>query len=601
MKDGEYYLISIRTPDSYRQVVVRTYDYDVTLHEAKTQNQYGDAISQRRIQLRLVTTGDAIADYLTLTNCGESSFVVSGVLLKPGDSARVDFPINLAWEQNALVAFLPLSERTIQQHCTFSTEHTDQNSPSPLVGDRASMSSRSMSEETLVQWFSALASVQRQAACTDAFYAAAVRAMVDPGGLDVGLLLRREVDEWKLEHLHSIDPHDGIAFEPHFADLVCRSRKSLVLECPTIDSSTTTNETSTLFGAPVFDAQMNAVAVLYGKRHQSEGNRRRRIRNLESLWLRLLAESLTTGIIRSEHESKALRQRALLEQAFPAKFIGKLCQHSTIHLPTEEREITILFADLIDSSSLCEKHAPELTFEFLSDFMDALTSVVHQHDGAVVDYYGDGLIAMWNAPVDQPHHAELACRTGLAIQKQLTVLNATWSYRLKQAIDVGIGIHTGNAIVGNSGSRDRPKYGPRGFAINVAHRLEKATRSLKQSLLISDETRLQLPQDISSFRLGQFKLWGIGEPIVIHALHSMTDSNATNPCCVSKHQDVVRLMEQGKLVEATQALDRCSGCAFDDLSLQVIQHHLQSLSEIQIDDSGLAPRVGEPVFDLTRQ
>ena len=107
-----------------------------------------------------------------------------------------------------------------------------------------------------------------------------------------------------------------------------------------------------------------------------------------------------------------------------------------------------------------------------------LTAAVLDHDGLIIDYYGDGLAAMWNAPADQPEHPELACRAALAMIEALPAVGEKWAKVLPDELRIGVGVHTGVAQVGNAGSSRRAKYGPRGANVNLASRIEGATKAV---------------------------------------------------------------------------------------------------------------------------
>ena len=97
----------------------------------------------------------------------------------------------------------------------------------------------------------------------------------------------------------------------------------------------------------------------------------------------------------------------------------------------------------------------------LGDVMEALTQVVIARRGVVVDYYDDGLLALWNAPLEQRNHAELACLAATDMFEVLPDVGEKWQDRLGRQLEIGIGIHSGPAQAGNAGTRSRLKYGPR--------------------------------------------------------------------------------------------------------------------------------------------
>ena len=117
--------------------------------------------------------------------------------------------------------------------------------------------------------------------------------------------------------------------------------------------------------------------------------------------------------------------------------------------------------------------------EWINDVMGSLSDCVSAHDGVLVDYIGDELLAMWGAPKDQPDHAPCACRAAIDMLDEIPVLNQRWAERGRGRFDLGIGINTGPARVGNTGTKRKFKYGPLGNAVNLACRLQGATKYFK--------------------------------------------------------------------------------------------------------------------------
>jgi adenylate cyclase len=154
----------------------------------------------------------------------------------------------------------------------------------------------------------------------------------------------------------------------------------------------------------------------------------------------------------------------------------------------------------------------------MQDVMNLQSDRIRATDGVLVDYVGDGLLAMWNAPKDQPDHAERACRAAIAVQRELPLLSARWEPEAGEPIRIGIGIHSGTALVGNTGSRVKFKYGPMGPAVNLASRVENATKSLGVNLLVTTETRRYLPNAEGTRRLGGMRVQGIGQPVDVYEL-----------------------------------------------------------------------------------
>ena len=598
--DRQKYCISIERDGCYTQLVVELHRYELSVAGVDG-NASLDRSARHAIGRLLMELVPDKEQCLRVANHTNVAIEINDQHIQPGEVVDGRIPLSIGWSDGQCAIFMPLTEAVMARGC--STLLADRQD---LLADDASIENasseltllqrarRSPSLETLTHWFESMASIQRYAANTEEFHRHAVRAIVNPGGLDVGMILDRADDgNWSIRCGHKSDSSTRLRFEPALVELVYRRREPLMLgpQRPGVGGQSG----AALIAAPVFDADLNVVAVIYGSRHPTERNQRQRMRTLEALWIQLLAEAMTAGYVRLAHEATIARQRVLLEQAFPLEVVRQLSIQSTLELPPCDKEVTLMFADLFDSSSLSHQLPPDLLIELLSEVMDSMTDVIHRHAGVVVDYYGDGLIAMWNAPVEQADHASLACEAGLDIKRLRTAIDGRWSHRLGTSVRIGVGIHTGRATVGNSGSRHRLKYGPRGFAVNVANRIEKATRPLGQSILISDETRRRLNPVATAYRLGKFKLWGIDSPVGLHALFS-TDSNGNaNSCCIAKHHEVVRLIEDGDYGAATERLESCTGCALDELSLGFLKQQLESMVESREQD-----RQQDLVLDLTK-
>ena len=137
-----------------------------------------------------------------------------------------------------------------------------------------------------------------------------------------------------------------------------------------------------------------------------------------------------------------------------------------------------------------------------------------------MDYIGDELMAMWGAPEDQPDHAERACQAALEMIESIASVNTRWQGPLGEPTAVGIGINTGIARVGNTGSRRKFKYGPLGDTVNVASRVQGASKYFKSNLLITQATRDRLGPQFQLVRLGQARVVNIADPIELFELCS---------------------------------------------------------------------------------
>jgi adenylate cyclase len=215
-----------------------------------------------------------------------------------------------------------------------------------------------------------------------------------------------------------------------------------------------------------------------------------------------------------EREAEVDQHRALLQHTFTG------VSGERTRIVSEQREVTLLFADLRGFTKLANSLAPDVIHELLGQVMDCLTGAVMDHDGLVIDYFGDGLAAMWNAPADQAEHPELACRSAVRMQQALPDLAADWAELLPAAgsLRLGVGIHTGLVQVGNAGSRRRAKYGPRGGNVHLAARVDAATKCLHQTVLASEATAKFLSTRFTTARVCRAGLSGIASPVDLYAL-----------------------------------------------------------------------------------
>ncbi|MEE2691876.1 MAG: adenylate/guanylate cyclase domain-containing protein [Pseudomonadota bacterium] len=193
---------------------------------------------------------------------------------------------------------------------------------------------------------------------------------------------------------------------------------------------------------------------------------------------------------------------------------------SLLNLEGEEREITAFFSDIRGFTTISENLAPQQVTVLLNQYFTPMTRIVTEHKGLVDKYMGDGLAAMWNAPVDIDDHPAQACRASLAMLDALAKLNAGW--RADKAlvvpeIRIGIGLHTAVARVGNFGSQDRLQYSMLGDMVNLASRLEEATKEFQAPIIISADTMARVPA-FAVVGLGEVTVKGRHDATAIYAL-----------------------------------------------------------------------------------
>src|SRR5437762_9902858 len=127
-------------------------------------------------------------------------------------------------------------------------------------------------------------------------------------------------------------------------------------------------------------------------------------------------------------------------------------------------------------------------------------------------------MALWGAPDDQPEHARRACQAALAMFESLPQMNERWQPTLQEPLALGIGVNSGSAQVGNVGSRIKFKYGALGNTVNLASRVQGATKHMKAGLLITEATRALLDDGYATRRLCQVRVVNIEQPVTLFEL-----------------------------------------------------------------------------------
>jgi adenylate cyclase len=234
---------------------------------------------------------------------------------------------------------------------------------------------------------------------------------------------------------------------------------------------------------------------------------------------------------------------------------------SLLKLEGESREITAFFSDIRGFTSISEQLSPPQVTTMLNQYFTPMTRIVVDHKGLVDKYMGDGLAAMWNAPVDVYDHPRQAARAALAMLKSLEKLNEGWradkAMKLPE-IKIGIGLHTAEARVGNFGSEDHLEYSMLGDMVNLTSRLESLTKQYGVPIIMSADTRERV-DDFAAVPLGAFTVKGRIEPTKIYALAG-DETLAARPA----FQSFARAFEAGVAAldkgDASAALDHFAVC-----------------------------------------
>src|SRR5262249_48581001 len=222
-------------------------------------------------------------------------------------------------------------------------------------------------------------------------------------------------------------------------------------------------------------------------------------------------------------------------QFFSAELVRELERCPDL-LEGRDQVVTILVSDLRGFTPLSERLGPQVTCRLIRDMMECMTERIAEQGGVIVDYAGDGILAMWNAPVHQDDHAARACRAALAMLGELGGLNARWQQQAAGALQLGIRLNTGPAQVGNTGCSRRFKYGPHGHTVNLAARVQGACKEVALPLLITQATRDALGDRFVVARAPHVPLAGVKGEVALYELLGESGSRAgpdSLPLCVA--------------------------------------------------------------------
>jgi adenylate cyclase len=204
----------------------------------------------------------------------------------------------------------------------------------------------------------------------------------------------------------------------------------------------------------------------------------------------------------------------------------------------ERREVSILMCDLRGFSSISERLPPEEVVKILNIFLGRMTDIINEYQGTIDEFIGDAILAIFGAPIQKPDDATRAVACAVAMQSAMEVVNAEIKQLNLPAIAMGIGINTGEVVVGNIGSQTRAKYAIVGSHVNLTSRIESYT--IGGQILISESTYLKAGDVIQTYGNMQVEPKGVKQPITIYDVSGVA---GTYNIFLRSHEDKLTLLE----------------------------------------------------------
>jgi adenylate cyclase len=206
-------------------------------------------------------------------------------------------------------------------------------------------------------------------------------------------------------------------------------------------------------------------------------------------WVDFLLPVMVTSVLGVGAELQARRR---IRDSFSRYLSREVASQVLADLPGLKggrREVSILFSDLRGFTTLSETMTAEQVAARLTEYFEQMTTAIFAHRGMVNDFVGDGIVAIFGAPVPDPDHARHAVESAWAMEQALAKLNVQWGAAGLATLRMGIGVHTGEVFAGNIGGTARVKYTVVGDPVNLASRVEGLNKDLGTTILITEETR----------------------------------------------------------------------------------------------------------------
>jgi adenylate cyclase len=232
-----------------------------------------------------------------------------------------------------------------------------------------------------------------------------------------------------------------------------------------------------------------------------------------------------------------------------------------LKLGGENRESTILFSDIRGFTSISEKMTPELTVDFLNTYFEEMNECIEKNNGLINKYIGDAVLGIFGTPVPLENHAYSAIHAAISMRERLTFLNKDLEKKHMPKIDFGVGIHSGEVVAGNIGSRNRMEFTVIGDNVNIAARLESLTKTYGVPVIITGETKKLLNDESVNLReIDYVRVKGRLKPIKIYEVFEADTQKRKKQKfdILETFHDALRAYREKKFAHAMKLFEECS-------------------------------------------
>ena len=275
--------------------------------------------------------------------------------------------------------------------------------------------------------------------------------------------------------------------------------------------------------------------------------------NSQGLWLSLVYPLIEIGMVFSAvtvfRYATEEREKRKIKTSFSHYLAPDLVNALTrnpelLRLGGEKRFLTCLFTDIRGFTSISERMEPEKLVTLLQEYMTAMTDIILNYNGLLDKYIGDAIMAVFCTPIAEPDHALRACLSSLDMRHALKGLNDHWQSMSFPEIDIGVGINTGEMVVGNMGSTSRFDYTVIGDNVNLASRLEGTNKHYGTQIIISQYTWEQVKDEVLARELDAVRVQGKKEPVLIYELLARDGSGEEQ----DNTKTLIRLFDEARIL-----------------------------------------------------
>ena len=223
-------------------------------------------------------------------------------------------------------------------------------------------------------------------------------------------------------------------------------------------------------------------------------------------------------------ERKNNRIEKILGKYISKDIKNKILKNDTnAELGGKKAEISIMFVDIRGFTSLSESHSAEEVSSLLNDYFSLIEPVINKYNGVINKFIGDAVLVIFGEPIQDKNHAQNAVKCAYELNKKVKSIQEKWINEGKPKIDIGIGINTGEAFVGNIGTVDRFEYTVIGDAVNIASRIEDYNKIYKTHILISQFTYSKISHIVDVIKIREVAIKGKVKKINIYEVLRVTE------------------------------------------------------------------------------